>query len=871
MRIRGQAAIDTSYISDLEITSSPAVAAGYATGETLEATVTFSEAVTVDTTTAPTLKVVIGSNTRTMTYNATSSSTGLQFDYTVVAADKDGNGASFNEDALTGTITRTSDSKAADLDHAAVADDSRARVNMPPAVTVSFGSATYSVDEGDGVWVTVTLSAAPQRNLTIPLTASFRGGATAADFLADNKTEVAFESDETSLRFSYRTEGDEVADHGESVRLSFGTLPTGVTASGTTTTTITIIDDDPAVTVDIEGDSGTTFASVAEGESVEVTVRLNKNAMRPLTIPITATTLDGASAADYTLSATSVTIASGETSGTLTLTATDDTDEDHGERVRLTMGTKPPGVTLLSQNSVTVSIADNDPAVTVSFRDSTHRVAENDSNTLRVVAQLSEAPKRPVSISLTVTYGGGATAADHHTIIQTLSFGANDTSANTPFNVTNDMIADDGETIQIGFRSDLPPGVTASGTTTTTITIIDDDPAITVDIGAPDTRVTEGGTATVSVQLSEDPKRPLTIPITATGGGGATSSDYSVQANVTFNSGQRFKNFTFTATGDTDPDHGESVELGFGALPPGVSLGNETTVTFTIIDDDPAVTVSFGSATYSTAEPGPSVQVTVTLSAVPQRPLRIPITATHQGGATAADFDVTAAVNFDDDEMSRTFVFVPEQDMDADHGESVRLSFGTLPPGVTASGTTRTTITIIDDDPAVEVEFGATTYAVVEGVSQTVTVTLSEDPKRPLTIPITATAQGSTTADDYTISPTEVTFASGQISRTLEVSALQDSTPDDGDSVTLGFGTDLPPGVSLGANTTSTITIIDDDPAVTVSFGSATYSADESGSVDVTLTLSEDPQRSVTIPIHAAGLMGRHIGRLPGTRQRDLR
>ena len=120
--IRGQAAIDTSYVEDVAITNSPATASdGYVAGETLEATVTMSEAVTVDTGTPPTLSVVVGSTTRTMTYNATdSTSTALQFDYTVVAEDEDTDGVSFEESALTGTITRTSDSKAADLEHAAV-------------------------------------------------------------------------------------------------------------------------------------------------------------------------------------------------------------------------------------------------------------------------------------------------------------------------------------------------------------------------------------------------------------------------------------------------------------------------------------------------------------------------------------------------------------------------------------------------------------------------------------------------------------------------------------------------------------------------------------------------------------------------------
>ena len=88
IRLSGQAAIDTSYITGLEITSFREFpGAGYLTGEKLTATVTFSEGVTVDTTTPPTLKVVIGSNTRTMTYNATESlSTTLEFDYFVQSA-----------------------------------------------------------------------------------------------------------------------------------------------------------------------------------------------------------------------------------------------------------------------------------------------------------------------------------------------------------------------------------------------------------------------------------------------------------------------------------------------------------------------------------------------------------------------------------------------------------------------------------------------------------------------------------------------------------------------------------------------------------------------------------------------------------------
>ena len=58
----------------------------------------------------------------------------------------------------------------------------------------------------------------------------------------------------------------------------------------------------------------------------------------------------------------------------------------------------------------------------------------------------------------------------------------------------------------------------------------------------------------------------LTIPISKTNEGGATSADYSgVPQNVTFGSGDTEKTFVFTAETDTVDDDGESVKLSFGA------------------------------------------------------------------------------------------------------------------------------------------------------------------------------------------------------------------------------------------------------------------------------------------------------------------
>ena len=87
------------------------------------------------------------------------------------------------------------------------------------------------------------------------------------------------------------------------------------------------------------------------------------------------------------------------------------------------------------------------------------------------------------------------------------------------------------------------------------------------------------------VILSAVPERSVTVPISRTNQGGATDGDYSGVAANECNVQQRRnrKDITFTATDDSVDDDGESVLLGFGTLPTGVSLGinGESTVNIT--------------------------------------------------------------------------------------------------------------------------------------------------------------------------------------------------------------------------------------------------------------------------------------------------
>ena len=385
------------------------------------------------------------------------------------------------------------------------------------------------------------------------------------------------------------------------------------------------------------------------------------------------------------------------------------------------------------------------------------------------------------------------------------------------------------------------------------VTIADNDVTATFDKAT--YSVDEGDTVTVKVQLNKDPMRDLTIPISKSDQNGATSADYSgVPASLTFASGDVEKSFTFTATQDDLDDDDESVELSFGALPTGVTAGTNSQGTVNITDDDhPAVTASFQQSTYSVAE-GDSVDVNVQLNANPERSVTIPITTANQAGATAADYSgVPASVTFASGETVKTITFSAAQDTANDDAESVKLSFGTFPTGVSAGTTNETTVTITDNsDPVVTVKFDAATYTVAEGGTATVKVQLSVDPEREVIISLTTTDQGGATSGDYSGVPANVTFQSGDTEKSFTFTADQDTIDDDDESVKLGFGT-FPASVSAGTPEEATVNITDDDdPTVTASFELATYSVSEGNNVTVKVQLNANPERSLSIPITAA-------------------
>ena len=668
-----------------------------------------------------------------------------------------------------------------------------------PSVSVSFEQADYTVVEGSTETVTVTLNADPERTVIIPITNTDQDGASSADY-SGVPASVTFNAGNTEVDITFSATQDQDNDDGESVKLTFGnTLPTGVSAGNTNEAVVTITDDDvPSVSVSFEQADYT----VVEGSTETVTVTLNADPERTVIIPITTTDQDGASSADYSGVPASVTFNAGNTEVDITFSATQDQDNDDGESVKLTFGnTLPTGVSAGNTDEAVVSITDDDlPAVRVSFEQADYTVVEGSTETVTVT--LNADPERTVIIPITTTDQDGASSADYSGVPASVTFNAGNTEVDITFSATQDQDNDDGESVKLTFGNTLPTGVSAGNTDEAVVSITDDDlPAVRVSFDQSSYTVDEGDTVPVTVTLNADPERTVIIPITTTDQDGASSADYSgVPASVTFNAGNTEVDITFSATQDQDNDDGESVKLTFGnTLPTGVSAGNTDEAVVTITDDDvPSVSVSFGHGSYTVTE-GSTETVTVTLNANPERTVIIPITTTDQDGATVDDYSgVPPSITFNAGDTEVDINFSATQDQDNDDGESVKLTFGnTLPAGVSAGNTNEAVVTITDDDvPSVSVSFEQADYTVVEGSTETVTVTLNANPERTVIIPITTTDQDGASSSDYSGVPPSITFNAGDTSKTFPFTATQDQDNDDGESVKLTFGNTLPAGVS---------------------------------------------------------------------------
>ena len=520
----------------------------------------FSAAGTADTTSMLILKWVAPT-----LLEGTPSITGYEVQYRVqgdtdwIDHDFDSDGSTI-EMTITGLASNTSydaQVRAVNVEGLGPWSPTSSATTTEAALTVAFGSPTYTVHEGVTATSTVTVTPTTDRDVTVTITMTGTG----ATLYGLTSGMLTIERGQNSDSFTISGDQDDDAINDE-VTLALSTDDDGVSVGSPSTTTVTIIDDE-------EPNFPPAFATTTV------------NRIIPEDSPM----------------------------GTLLGDSIAATDPEDDSLTYLLSGDGSEHFNINNDGQITLSVSLNHEdkpsyTLTLSVRDSKDGIGNPNSETDATttvnvtVVDVDEPPGPPTGLSISTSQDNPTTALDvswtapdadgippitgyeiqyrKHSEIDWTNHNFDPVGTTTMTTVPN---LDSNTTYQVQVRATNDEGkgqwATSSGTT--------EKANLTVAFISATYTLNEGDTATSTVTVTPTTDRDVTVTITMTGAG-ATLSGLTNEM-LTIERGENSDSFTISADQDNDATDGEVV-LTLSTDDDSVSVGNPSTSTVTIIDDE---------------------------------------------------------------------------------------------------------------------------------------------------------------------------------------------------------------------------------------------------------------------------------------------
>jgi hypothetical protein len=480
---------------------------------------------------------------------------------------------------------------------------------------ISLSATTTTVKEGDAsILLNATSSVSATEDIVVSL--SFSGSAeNTVDYTTSGT--ITIPAGSTNGNSSFSIIDDNLFDNevAETVVINIDSVA-GAEAfeNGDQSVSININDNDvaPMVTMSASVDSVS-----EDGISPTITATLSHPTYQDLVLAL-ATSGTATTTNDFSLSATSITVPSGSTTGTATVNLLDDNAHEQDEIIIVSVDSILGAISGDNPQPVSVAVNNDDSAPTVVLSTSAETVLENDLSP-SIIATLSNPTYQDVVVSLT-TSGTAILGNDYSLSENVVTIFAGDISGLVTVNLVNDTTYELSETliVSVDSISDSATGAHES----IDLTIESDDPAPTVTLTLSSYSQLENNEepinmlATLSNPSYEDVYITLIDSGSAIAGYDWLPSD-TFTGEIIIGAGELTGYESGYIIDDVIFEGDETVTFDIENVYGGAATElNEQQQTFTILEDEAAPTLTLTSSSSSISEKGGTATITATLSSV---------------------------------------------------------------------------------------------------------------------------------------------------------------------------------------------------------------------------------------------------------------
>ncbi|TQV89519.1 Calx-beta domain-containing protein [Aliikangiella coralliicola] len=416
---------------------------------------------------------------------------------------------------------------------------------------------------------------------------------------------------------------------------------------------------------------------------------------------------------DYTALSQTLTFADGETEKDVTINLVDDEVYESDESFRVTLSNVTGGATL-GTSSTTVTILDDEPlppSGVLGMENASYQVNENDVS-FEVTIVRSGGSFGEVSADIVSRNDSAIAGEDYQGVNQPLTFADGEVTKTITVNLMDDSTYEGDETFSLQLANAV--GTELNNQMLSTVTIIEDDavpPAGVIQFSGAAYAMSEaGGDLTVTVTRTNGSFGEVTVDLAVTGGTAIHGVDYRIaDSQLTFFDGDVSKTVSILVLDDSDYEGEENFVLELTHLTGDASLGSVNQTTITIEENDPVPAsgnIQLSGNAFSISESFSELTVTVIRTNGNYGDISVDYQFIDSTAINGEDFNATnGTLYFADGETSQTLVIDIVDDSRDENNESFSIELSN-PVNTTIAGEAGATVTINDNDEAVEEEQG---------------------------------------------------------------------------------------------------------------------------------------------------------------------